>query len=266
MDLALRPHGMFSNVNQVINACRLVELGEIDPFYVNGDHFLYRPEGFAGNPWDLYLEQPFPDAPSTGKFLDEGLINSFITPYTSDLVLLPPTDRFEAQQIIETYIRPRPCVTDMAAAFIERHNPESKAACLLRGPGKMIDLEGAAQRTHDAMYGAETDYREPFARVLDKLGLPTILYSDASNVLEWMTDRCRDHVEWTDTPRLPDGEMHHHATEGQEELGRSILAQVLMMTQALVFIHGSSNIANYVLGANPHVWAINVHEYAPTPC
>ena len=66
-------------------------------------------------------------------------------------------------------------------------------------------------------------------------------------------------MEWTDEPRVPGGELHCRANEFQRRLGDYIIAEVYMMAESTHFIHGTSNISNFVLGLNPTLLHTDVY-------
>ncbi|MEM7143742.1 MAG: hypothetical protein AAF591_01325 [Verrucomicrobiota bacterium] len=263
-DLILRPFGMFSNVDQVVNSCYLVELGILEPFYVDGSEFLFRDAAREGNPWEYYFEQPFEGVTPAGRRMAE-FTDGYLTPYhhrpEDELsILLPPRDRAVIEPVIRKYIRPQRAVVEAYEAMKAIHRPEEKGACLIRGVGKLRDMNNAAVKLHEEVYGDER-YFEVYMDAMEQSGVERfIVYSDAEEVLEMARERLGDRVEWTDTRRTAQGELHHSCEEGQYELGLEMLAQSAMMADAKVFIHGPSSITNFVQCDRPELPCIDVYE------
>ena len=55
---------------------------------------------------------------------------------------------------------------------------------------------------------------------------------------------------WCDTTTPPEGEPHCKLEEGKERLGQEVIVDAYLMALADVFVHGNSNVANFVLCKN----------------
>ena len=84
--------------------------------------------------------------------------------------------------------------------------------------------------------------------------------SDSSYVIEEIEQRYEDRVFSYPSTRSVFGEMHvtkHRENMGRRfpkyKLGEDVIIETFLLSQTSHFIHGNSNVANFVLCNNPHL-------------
>ena len=115
---------------------------------------------------------------------------------------------------------------------------------------------------HERLYGSR-DFRDPFVDAIEATGEKTILYSDDTHVVDYVVDRLGDQIEIIEeSPKKKDGEVHlsDFASRVALNQGVSVLADVWTMSNSTRFIHGTSNMTNFVLGLNPELVNVNIYE------
>ena len=273
--LKLRPAGMFSNVNEVVEQARLAKAGGYR-FSIDWSTSCYRDLERAEDPWAYYFEPCFSDLPaSTPKqpVLPGGsqvacTRENIITPRLEDgncNPLLLPRDRYGAHELIERHIIPKSHVHREVNMFYNVHFRAPMIGLHIRGPGR---TDGGVPELRRRYGVGDSIPMEPFfkqtdevLRLLPNAGIFTC--SDSSAVIAAVQERYGDQVVIYPAQRSEFGEMHanHSANAGQNfdpyQLGMDVLSEALLLARTDVFIHGNSNVANFVLCAAPYL----VHAY-----
>ncbi|PYG31858.1 hypothetical protein [Pelagimonas varians] len=263
------PSGIFSNVNEVIEQGRLAQLGGYS-FFIDWSVSCYRDADREEDPWAYYFEPSFPDVtPFEGADDLPGGIpicctrENVITPRLEDgncNPLLLPRDRAAASRLLHTYVRPKQYIKDAVAAFKADHWRSKMIGLHIRGPGR---LDGGADVLRKAL-GAEgavpfQPFFEHTDRILDLIPDAGIFVcSDSQPVIDRVRDRYGDRVVDYPAIRSTFGEMHaRHPENGDEtfptyRLGLDMVIEALLLAETDVFIHGNSNVANFVLSYDPY--------------
>jgi len=266
--LLLRPAGMFSNVNEVIEQLRLAEARGYR-FAIEWARSCYLDPDRDGDPWNYYFEPVFDDLPfgaldgqDPEVLLGGGPVAcsqvNIITPRIEEgkcNSLLLPRDRKGANDLIRRYLRLVPELAEHIDAFASAHFKGPVIGLHVRGPGRLDGGSSQMRKEHFA------DGRVPFDiyfgqvdRVLkDHPDARIFVCSDSSMVIQEVTARYGDRVLTYGATRSTFGEMHanHPENEGQvfppHKLGHDVLSEAYLLSRVDVLVHGNSNVANFVL-------------------
>lgn len=273
--LSLRPHGMFSNVNEVVEQLRLANNSGYK-FHIDWSSSCYRDETRPDDPWTYYF-LPCYESEAYGLGHLENLTSgsaiactrtNIITPRLEDGKMDPlllPHDRHGAHDIIERYIRPRTDVLDLVDQFQASHFRSPVIGLHIRGQGRR---DGGVSRMRKR-YTSENQvpYQPFFAQTDEALRLlpsaQIFVCSDSSTVIEHVQERYGERVISWNAQRSPFGEMHAHHSENKGlefspyQLGLDILVEALLLSRTDIFVHGNSNVANFVLCKSPDL----IHAY-----
>lgn len=267
--LRLRSSGMFSNVNEVVEQLRLAEMNGYK-FAIDWATSCYRDAQRGGDPWEYYFERcfevPVPDPGPDVELLCGRPIacsrENIITPRLRDgdrNPLLLPRDRMGAHDIISRFIRLKPQVEAGVDSFQAIHFRPRMIGLHIRGPGRVdggvpelrrrfgegggVPVEAFFQQTDEAL------------RLLPDAGI--LACSDSSDVIDAVLKRYGERVVVWPALRSTFGEMHanHKKNNGLTfdpcQLGLDVLSEAFLLSRTDTFVHGNSNVANFVLCKSP---------------
>lgn len=273
--LRLRSAGMFSNVNEVVEQLRLAEEGEYR-FVIDWKESCYRDPNRKSDPWEYYFEPCFSDKVPDQRMLPDlprGRVvactrNNIITPRQDEgqcNPLLLPRDRLRSHDLISRYLCLKPEVAAKVDQFqAERFRPHMIGLHIrgagridggvpeLRrrfGKGNQIPVEIFFQQVDEAL------------RLLPEAGI--FACSDSSVVIDAVSNRYGNRVVVWPAHRSVFGEMHanHVKNKGMIfppfQLGLDVICEAMLLSHTNVFIHGNSNVANFVICKSPHL----LHAY-----
>jgi hypothetical protein len=270
--LRLRSAGMFSNVNEVVEQARLAEAGGYR-FVIDWQQSCYREPGRSDDPWLDYFEPCYPDAePCRGEDLPDlprgrpvcCTRENIITPRLRDGdcdPLLMPRDRDRAGRILARRVRIRADIVQEIDAFRLKHFSDPMIGLHVRGPGRNHGGTPMLRRPYRKRHGVPLDRYYAFVdRCLRQRPDARIFAcSDSSVVIDDIRSRFGSRVVTYPAQRSREGEMHVAATSDAStpwspyRLGRDILVEAELMAACDIFVHGCSNVANYVLCRSPSV-------------
>jgi len=173
--------------------------------------------------------------------------------YGEPTSLLPPLDRALGQRLIATALVPRWEILAMVAAAWSANRLDARGPVIglhLRGPGR---LHGGAGWFCERL----GEGNPPFAaywRAVDRLPAdqPILLCTDAGCVRRGVVERYgADRVACVSGQLPEEGEPHKGDRYPPEALGLSILVDAWLLAHCSFFVHGNSNVANFVLCLNP---------------
>jgi hypothetical protein len=261
--LKLRPAGMLSNVNEVIHHLHLAELGNYK-FKIDWSNSSYKSEDRPGDPWSYYFEDCFhlDDIKIAGlPVVDETAYNetNIVTPYVDD-VLQMPSNRELASSYIKKYIRLKPEIKRRVEAFVAKHNSDQVIGLHIRGPLR-TDAGGAIRSKLKMKKGVPFDlYFNPVKERLKQFPEAKVLIcSDSQMVIDETCAEFGDRVISYEAIRSEKGEMHIrngmmlNATFDPYALGEDMLVECDLLALSSFFVHGYSNVANYVLCKSPNL-------------
>lgn len=268
--LRLRAAGMFSNVNEVVEQAARAERGGYR-FVIDWWRSCYRDPERTGDPWAYYFEPCFADCADVNP---EGLPvlpggrevcctrDNVITPRLRDGdcdPLLLPRDRERAGRILAARIRIRCEIRDEIETFRRERFGGRMIGLHIRGPGRTDGGANVLRMPYRKRFGVPLDR---YYRFVDRLlaRYPTarvFVTSDSSRVIADVEARYGRRAVIYPALRSPEGEMH--AEVGRDpgapwspyRLGRDVLVEAELHAACDVFVHGNSNVDNYVLCRSP---------------
>jgi len=270
--LKLRPDGMFSNVNEVIQQLFLAERSDYQ-FVIDWSSSCYSEHGREKDPWNYYFEDCFPGItqPVGGlQKLPSGRAvactkDNIITPRQEDgncAPLLLPEDRNLPHRFIEKYIVLKPGLRKRISELLDQQFSTFTIGLHIRGPGRtdggVPELNSRFPLRHgvplEQYFTIVDEYisKHPQARIF--------ACSDSAVILNEVIQRYGSKVFSHSSIRSKFGEMH---VSGQREneglifpkykLGEDIIIEAMMLSQADHFVHGNSNVVNFILCKNPNL-------------
>jgi len=260
---------MFSNVNEVVQQLFLAE-GSNYQFVIDWSESCYRDETHAGDPWEYYFNPCFEiafDDHETAIGIPGGkevvcTRNNIITPRLYDNrcdPLLLPKNRWEANRIINTYLTLSNRVANKIADFRKSHFDAQIIGLHIRGAGRTHGGVPKLRKKLDLEDGV------PFSRYFASVNSALQIYpeakifvcSDSEMVIRRVQKQYGGRVITYDSTRSEFGEMHANHSENNGtifppfKLGMDVLAEAYLLSEADFFVHGNSNVVNFVLCNNP---------------
>jgi len=274
-NLSLRPDGMFSNVNEVVEQLRLANNGGYK-FQIDWSSSCYRDQARPEDPWSYYFAPCFPELPAKSELCEELLggvpvacsRDNIITPRELDGVcnpLLLPKDRHGAHELIAKHLHLKPELLANVDAFVDAHFRDQMIGLHLRGAGRTDGgaLELRAQYNTQTGIPFEAYFIEVDRQLVEHPKAGIFLCSDSSFVIRTVQERYGDRICIWPAQRSEFGEMHanHPKNAGQlfspYRLGLDIVSEAWLLSRTDIFVHGNSNVANFVLCKSPDL----IHAY-----
>jgi hypothetical protein len=270
--LQLRRHGMFSNINEVVQHLHLAEQSGYK-LAIDWSDSAYRDPKRSGDPWNYYFKDCFsgirptmpPTFPSSDRSLVRRLDNIIAPRVEKDGVhfLLIPKDRFLPGRLIDRYIALHKPIARRVESFVRSNFEGFVVGLHLRGPRRR-DRDILVRRAHFGSDGG-VPFQLYFRFVDEELaqhpGARIFACSDSSLVIDRIVARYGSRVATYDAARSLLGEMHGDRLTRERfspyRLGEDVLVEAYCLAQTSVFIHGTSNIANFILCKNPKI----AHRY-----
>ncbi|MEM7464122.1 MAG: hypothetical protein AAF362_15735 [Pseudomonadota bacterium] len=269
---------MFSNVNEVVEQVRLATENGYE-FYIDWHRSCYKAQDRHEDPWNYYFEQPFGVLPVAGKKykrLQTGrpvacTKDNIITPRLRDgdcNPLLLPKDRLAASKLIERYILLNDSTKQVLEKFISESFYPEMIGAHIRGRGRRDDGSAQLRGLEDI---DEPVNLEPYFTAIDTYlaELPEagiLICSDSEEIISQVTKRYGERLVTYDATRSEFGEMHANHPENAglkfdpHNLGLDILVEAHALARCDAFVHGNSNIANFVLCRAPDLKNTYVYE------
>lgn len=277
--LVLRPDGMFSNVNEVVEQLRRAERDGYR-FLIDWSRSAYRDPDRLDDPWAYYFQPCFTideadlppgDVPQVlGGEPVACSADNIITPRLADGVCAPlllPRDRLGAAQLIARHIRLQEVVRTQIDAFAAEHFHGAIVGLHIRGPGRVDGGVPGMRRALDPSQRVPVEcfFDAVDQAVADRPRARIFACSDSLAVLRAVIDRYGPRVVTWPAVRSEFGEMHagHPANGGAAfprfRLGLDVVAEAWLLARTGWFVHGNSNVANFVLCLRPDL----SHTYVP---
>ena len=262
----LRIDGIFTNLN------RFISMAEYAKDYVPVPVWPGSLYHVSGDTWDQFFERighTEKDLAKDVKYTQEQFDNICIRKHIGTDgqnyyigIMLPPIDRFLSSQTIDRWIRPKPEVLDKVKEFHKEYLAGKHVIGLhIRGPGKITSGGVALFIQH--MKLENPPYQRYFERVEKHLTDSSVIFlgTDSLDVQGVIKKKYGDRVICSTDYMLPDGETHENS-EGfcKLRLGREALVDGWLLSMSDVFIHGSSNMSNFILCKSPEMPNEDVYE------
>lgn len=273
--LLLRPAGMFSNVNEVIQQLFLAEQHKYK-FIIDWSSSCYRDQKKHCDPWLYYFKPCFDITNIDYKALPtlkggEPIAcakNNIITPRLYDGKcdsLLLPKDRSIGNRIISKYIIVNSHVQDEIDSFRQKFFHNNVVGLHIRGAGRLDGGAAALRKKHKLENGIPFSlYFSSVNRILDKYPTSKIfICSDSEIVINKVFEEYPNRVIFYDSTRSAFGEMHANHIENKGivfpkyKLGLDVVVEAHLLSIVNYLVHGNSNVVNFVLCKNKEL----KHDY-----
>jgi len=265
---------MFSNVNEVVQQCYLAETGNYR-FVIDWSASCYRDPAKTKDTWLYYFNACF-DEIDLSKLNPQELTplvsgvpvacckDNIITPRLRDKdcnPLLLPSDRSLANRYVQRYIKPKLSVRRHVDKFARKHFRSEMIGLHIRGPGRTDGGAQGMRANHTLTFGVPLDmYFDAVDSLLQRQpSLAIFACSDSSVVIDHVVKRYGSKVIVYDATRSKFGEMHashpqnHQQSFDRHKLGMDVLVEAYLLARCTYFIHGNSNVANFVLCRSPQL-------------
>lgn len=265
------PSGIFSNVNEVIQHIHMSYEGGYR-FIINWWNSAYKSERRAEDPWEYYFLPIWPDISAEERDLEvlptgasvACTRDNIITPRLVDgkcNPLLLPKNRDTPGQLIDKHIILNEATAKEVDSFIQNNLQDPYIGLHIRGPGRLHGGAAEFRRQHgeegNVPYSVYFD--EVNRAISDNPDLKIFACSDSSLVIDEIQKEYGDRVVLYDATRSEFGEMQarHDENEGlvfdNYKLGLDMLVEAYALAGSAFFIHGNTNVANFVLCRSPNL-------------
>jgi hypothetical protein len=271
--------GMFANVHQVAEFARFAAADGRD-FVMKWPNSPYLDPEHPGDPW-LYFFEPvfegatlganpqsvratYPDVPLS----TEHLFHPRLLRGERDTMTIP-TDRHAGHDVLERFIQPNRTTRAFIEDFAENFFTRPVIGLHLRGAGRvhggalemraMVQPDGGVP--YDLYFDAVDDALETHPDAL------VFTCSDSLDVIAQVRRRYGDRMLVYPASRSDFGEMHenHPENEGRVfspyKLGLDVVVEAHLLAKSAHFVHGNSNVANYVLCRAPDMPSTYVYQH-----
>jgi hypothetical protein len=262
----LKIDGIFTNLNRFISRAEFGREYIPVPVWPNSLYHVF------GDTWDQFFERVGHTEEDLSK--DIPFVSGYfpnITPHKDvgsddqnyDIsILLPPKDRYHSAPIINKWIKPKAEILDKVKGFHEKYLAGKHVVGLhIRGAGRIISGGVALFIQH--MKLENPPYQRYFERIEKHLTDSSVIFlgTDSLDVQGVIKKRYGDKVICSTDYMLPGGETHENS-EGycKLRLGREALIDGWLLSMSDVFIHGSSNMSNFILCKSPDMPNEDVYE------
>ncbi|RMH18337.1 MAG: hypothetical protein D6698_07175 [Gammaproteobacteria bacterium] len=202
-----------------------------------------------------------------GKYYDkDNVMVSFIWPEGSVGLQFWPKERNLPYQLIRKYIHLQPHIQEMIDDFASQHFSGPVIGVHIRGEGAKdtgeVWLRTQFRSVDPRPYGAYL--RAIDARLESDDQARLFVCSDSLQVISDLRQVYGERMITYEATRSQFGEMHipnHPMNAGLSfspyKLGEDVLIEACLLSKTDYFIHGNSNVVNFVLSANPDL----EHDY-----
>ena len=255
--------GFFSSFLAVLNNLAWADsCGKTPVVQWNEISYCYQPEGYNGsyNPWEYYFEPVSEEGYTPGDALHQWCCapdgSTLWSPFFADPELFHAQARFKGKELIDKYVRIRPCILEKVENFYQ----QKMAGKFTIG----IHLRGTDRYTKAAKAAMVSDTIEAAMRVAKELGKKKCQFfiaTDEESLLEYAKANLKGKVISCDSHhRSMDGSpIHSAAGRSAALLGEEILIEGLLLSKCDHFVHSLSCVPLAVLFLNPTL----PNEYLP---
>lgn len=259
--LKLRSAGLFSNVNEVIQQIHMAKKGGYK-FVIDWAESCYRQNDIDGDPWNYYFHDCF--CVEEQKSAELELAPE--TPYDESNIIRPDnellgritTNRKYVSEIISKHIKIKKHVQDIIENFSSTHFTVPIIAVHIRGPAR---LDWVAHLRSSLKQKNGVPYESYFACVNKLLAkepqAKIFICSDSQMVIDEVHRTYGERVISYNADRSEKGEMHiqyqtfFKSKFAPYKLGEDVLVEAELIARTNYFVHGSSNVVQYVICRSP---------------
>lgn len=262
--------GLMASINIIVQIAALAER-DGRQIVVRGEDNLYIDPNKSGEPWLYYFEPVFPGArvgpkPTPARFVykdqmvlkaNQALAPRMVKGIAQGLEL--PKDRHLGHRLLSKYVRLNDTSQRSIQSFAEQHLTGPYIGLHIRGPGRNHGGAAELRQMLDPSQPVpfEHYFRATDAALAEHPDAAIFACSDSQMVIDRVVERYGDRVVVYPAQRSDFGEMHenHPANKGQVfspfQLGLDVVTESHLLAGCCHFVHGNSNVANYVLCRAP---------------
>lgn len=256
--------GLFFIINNIIDFLDTATKNDF-VFNLQWKNSLYEDRSINGHVWNYYFENIF-DTDSTKTYPIYEYRNFRKDHLTAPRIkdgkmepLLLPRDKYIANQYIEKYLNLKPHIQKIINQYKDKHFNRSIVGLHLRGPGRLHG--GMPEFLKKVKIEDGVPYKLFFGHVdnylKNNLNAKIFLCSDSDMVIRECIKIYGDKIITYDSYRTDYGEMHeigpinNDSNFSRYKLGEDVLVEAYLLAQTDYFIHGNSNVSNFILCKNP---------------
>ncbi len=195
--------------------------------------------------------------------------DNIITPSVVDgaTSMLLPHDRSVPNKVIQKHLRLKPMVIKIIDEFVKTHFPEVTIGLHIRGVGHNVELPLAKDR-HSNSVNYERYFQPVNAALLKYPDAKILACSDSQEVIDHIIEVYGERTITYESTRSAFGEMHANHTQNKGltfspyKLGLDVVVEAYLLARTNYFIHGNSNVANFVLSVNDRLDSFYVYADA----
>ena len=259
--------GLFANVNKVLRKSYRWYLKTGKKCKVIWPHSPYSSSSYS-NTWEAFFKQPFQI--SKNKGFKTALPAFFMTPRIRgkgggprNSLMIDPQDRGEGKKVINHFLEIHHKFYTKAKKFKKIYLKGSYIAVHARGPGRKHGATQFLKRHMKLTQGVPFwHYFKEIDKVLESYD-NILICSDAQLVIEAFKKKYGEKVVTYDAIRENRGEAHEKRAKGRIQtdgykLGEDMIVEMLLMSTSDFFIHGNSNVSNFIRCFEPTLKCHNI--------
>ena len=192
--------------------------------------------------------------------------DNIITPRkVDDTYKLLRHDRSVPNQIIKKYLRLKPEVIKIIDEFVKTRFSEVTIGLHLRGVGHNDESPVAKDRNSNSV-NYERFFRPINAALLKYPDAKILACSDSQDVIDHIIEVYGERTITYESTRSAFGEMHNNHPQNKGltfspyKLGLDIIVEAYLLARTNYFVHGYSNVANFVMSLNDRLDSFYVYE------
>lgn len=268
-DLPLNRSGSFFNINCVISSIYTYN-------YLKFHVYFFQESGPDARDWNKVFEQPFGITTRTNRIINpvrDGLMNRR-EQRNGYVRLLTPSkaDRRVLKGIIDKHIRPLPHIQNQINILKEKLNGYYKIGLHIRGGGRE---DGGTKEDRQVFELTNGIPLKEYCKIFDKIIENKIIENTNREIKVYLATDNEPTVDYFKTtyPQiefiLQDcirskgwyGEEHMKSNCEGQRLFEEVVIDAFVLGYSDVFIHGNSNVSNFVVCQNPDIINYNIYGY-----
>ncbi len=188
-----------------------------------------------------------------------------------DTSRLLPHDRSVPNKVIQKHLRLKPAVIKIVDEFVKTHFPEVTIGLHLRGVGHNVELPLTNKDRNSNSANYERYFQPINAALLKYPDAKILACSDSQEVIDHIIEVYGERTITYESTRSAFGEMHNPNHSQQQnkgftfsryKLGLDVVVEAYLLARTNYFVHGYSNVANFVLSVNDRLDSFYVYADA----
>ena len=195
--------------------------------------------------------------------------DNIITPRKVDgyVRMLLPHDRSVPNQVIKKYLRLKPFVIEIIDEFVKTHFSEVTIGLHIRGVGHNDELSSFIKDRNGNSINYERYFQPVNAALLKYPDAKILACSDSQDVIDHIIEVYGERTITYESTRSAFGEMHNKHSQQKNKgltfspykLGLDIVVEAYLLARTNYFVHGNSNVSNFILSLNDRLDSFYVY-------